>query len=91
MLLELVKFGKILNSRTNGREAVMRAKQIINGTGVSGENIILDLKDVEVLTPSFADEFIRGIQELYEKKEIKIQGYENNSSVKQTLQALGFI
>lgn len=90
MLLEMKKFGNILNSRPAGMEAVLRAKQIINGSNAS-EPIIMDFTNVEVLTPSFADEFINGIKKNYQNREIKIQGYETNNLVKETLSALKLI
>lgn len=90
MLLEMKKFGNILNSRPTGMEAVLRAKQIINGSDVS-EPIILDFVGVEVLTPSFADEFVSGIKKNYQNRKIIIQGYANNLVLKETLSALRLI
>lgn len=90
MLLEMKKFGNVLNSRPAGSEAVLRAKQIINGSN-DPEGIVLDFSGVEILTPSFADEFIKGLKEIYKDKPIKIQGYENNIVIKETLETLGFI
>jgi len=84
------KFGNILNSRPAGMEAVLRAKQIINGSDVS-EPIVLDFIEVEVLTPSFADEFISGIRKNYQNRKIIIQGYTNNLVLKETLSALHLI
>lgn len=86
----MIKFGNILNSRPAGREAVLRAKQIINGSEDS-EGIVLDFSGVEVLTPSFADEFITGLKELYQNKTITFQGFDESKPViKDTLSALGF-
>ena len=90
MLLEMKKFGNILNSRPAGMEAVLRAKQIIKGSDVS-EPIVLDFIEVEVLTPSFADEFISGIRKNYQNRKIIIQGYTNNLVLKETLSALHLI
>ena len=90
MLLEMKKFGNILNSRPAGMEAVLRAKQIINGSDIS-DPIILDFVEVEVLTPSFADEFISGIKNNYQNRKIIIQGYDNNTVLKETLSALQLI
>ncbi len=90
MLLEMKKFGNILNSRPAGMEAVLRAKQIINGSDVS-EPIILDFVGVEVLTPSFADEFVSGIKKNYQNRKIIIKGYTNNLVLKETLSALRLI
>ena len=90
MLLEMKKFGNILNSRPAAMEAVLRAKQIINGSDVS-EPIILDFVEVEVLTPSFADEFVSGIKKNYQNRKIIIQGYANNLVLRETLSALQLI
>lgn len=90
MVLQMVKFGNILNSRPAGREAVLRAKQIINGSN-DPEGIVLDFSSVQVLTPSFADEFVKGLQDTYKDKNIKFEGIESNSVVKDTLTALGLI
>lgn len=90
MLLEMKKFGNILNSRPAGMEAVLRAKQIINGSDVS-DPIILDFVEVEVLTPSFADEFVSGIKKNYQNRKIIIQGYTNNLVLRETLSALQLI
>ena len=90
MTLQMLKFGKILNSRPTGREAALRAKQIINGSN-DPEGIILDFSDVEVLTPSFADEFITGLKNIYPNITIKFHGFENNPVIRDTLSALGFV
>lgn len=87
MTLQMIKFGNILNSRPAGREAALRAKQIINGSE-DQEGIVLDFSGVEVLTPSFADEFIKVLREIYQNKNIKFQGFESNNVIKETLVAL---
>ncbi|MBU0569259.1 STAS-like domain-containing protein [Patescibacteria group bacterium] len=84
------KFGKILNSRPAGREAVLRVRQIINGDADLKE-IVIDMSELDVLTPSFADEFYRGVKELYPKKNIKVVGYEDNVVVKDILTSLGIL
>ena len=89
MILEMKKFGNILNSRPSAREAVLRVKQIINGS--MDEEITLDYNGVEVLTPSFADELIIGIKKLYPDKKLKYTGYENNGMVKDVLEKLGIV
>jgi len=83
------KFGNILNSRPSASEAVLRVKQIINGS--TDEEIILDYNSVEVLTPSFADELINGIKKLYPGKKLKYTGYENNGMIKDVLEKLGIV
>ncbi len=90
MVLQMIKFGNILNSRPAGREAVLRAKQIINGSSDSG-GIMLDFSSVEILTPSFADEFIKGLKEIYKDKKVTFEGIDNNPVIEDTLTTLGFI
>ncbi|MDO8470489.1 MAG: STAS-like domain-containing protein [bacterium] len=87
-VLELKKFGNILNSRSFGREAVLRVRQIINGEKDTLEDLVLDFHDVEIVTPSFADEFIKGLKEQYPYKQIKIQGTENNQVLKDVLRLI---
>ncbi len=90
MTLEMKKFGKILNGRPAGKEAVLRVKQIINGFKDVDE-IVLDFNEVEILTPSFADEFIKGIKNQYPVKEVKIINTEKNPVIKDTLKQLNLI
>ena len=52
MLLEMKKFGNILNSRPAGMEAVLRAKQIINGSS-DPIGVVLDFSGVSGTTQSF--------------------------------------
>lgn len=85
MILELKKFGKILNSRSFGREAVLRVRQIMNGEKDTVEDLVVDFSEVDVVTPSFADEFIRGLKEAYPKKKIKIQGTKDNTVLEEVL------
>ncbi|HUW21497.1 MAG TPA: DUF4325 domain-containing protein [Candidatus Bathyarchaeia archaeon] len=89
--MELLKFGKILNSRPSGHEAALRVKQIINGQGKEVKTIVLDMEDIDVLTPSFADEFIRGVKDLYPKVKVELKGYQSNPVLQQTLQTIGLL
>lgn len=84
-IIQMKKFGKVLNSRPAAKEAVLRVKQIING---SKEDITLDFSDVDILTPSFADEFVRGLKEMYKDKKIEFQGIEQNEVIRDTLKAV---
>jgi hypothetical protein len=88
MILELKKFGKILNSRSSGREAVLRARQIINGNKDVQENLFLDFSEVDIVTPSFADELINGLTKEYPNKTIKLQGTEKNPVIKEVLKLI---
>jgi|GEM_PF-1055839 hypothetical protein len=60
MHIELKKFGDILTSREAGREALLAYTPTLN-TIDKNEEIIVDFRDVSVLTPSWADEFLRPI------------------------------
>jgi len=86
--IEMKKFGKVLNSRPAAKEAVLRVKQIINGT--EGD-ITIDFSDVDILTPSYADEFVKGIKSMYPDKKIDFQGIEQNEIIKETLKAVNAI
>lgn len=90
MKLQIIKFGEILNSRPSGREAALRAKQIINESNTT-EEISLDFSEVKVLAPSFADEFIKGLKGFYPDAEIKFDGFLDNPLIKDILTSLGFI
>jgi hypothetical protein len=99
MTLYLRKFGEILNGRPLAREAVLRAKQIINGAdggfsldgsnSVSNDVLILDWSGVRVVMPGFADEFISGLQALYPEKQIEMQGVKSNSVLNDVLKIVG--
>lgn len=86
--IEMKKFGKVLNSRPAAKEAVLRVKQIINGT--EGD-ITIDFNDVDILTPSYADEFVKGLKGIYPNKKIDFQGIEQNEIIKETLKAVNAI
>ncbi len=67
MLIELKKFGDILTSREAGREALSAFLPTLNSLD-ENEEITIDFQGVSVLTPSWADEFVRPIFEKYNKK-----------------------
>lgn len=67
MLIELKKFGDILTSREAGREALSAFLPTLNSLD-KNEEITIDFQGVSVLTPSWADEFIRPILEKYANK-----------------------
>ena len=62
MTLAIHNFGDILMSRPAGKEAFSMAKAYILGTPDKDEKITLDFKDVKVLAPSWADEFIPNLK-----------------------------
>lgn len=88
MKIDVSKFGETLISRPAGREAFLAARAYAipkDGT----EIIELDFTNVKVLTPSWADEFVRGLEEALGKERIKIiEG--GNASVKLTFETLRF-
>lgn len=84
MIIELKKFGDILTSREAGREALLAFSPTLKSIGAN-EKIIIDFQGVSVLTPSWADEFIRPILFLkkYSKKVSLV--HDANPSVKAAL------
>lgn len=86
MKIEMKKFGIILNSRPAGREAFLRTVQIVNGS-LDSEEIILDFLGVEILTPSFADEFLHLLKDKYVGRVIKLENTES-STVKEILKSI---
>lgn len=67
MIIELKKFGDILTSREAGREALSAFLPTLNSLDES-EKITIDFQGVSVLTPSWADEFMRPILEKHANK-----------------------
>lgn len=87
MRIDISKFGTTLISRPAGREAFLAARAYaIPKEG--NELIELDFAKVQVLTPSWADEFVKGLQEEFGGERIKIVGA-NNASVKTTFETIG--
>ena len=62
MNVQIKKFGDVLMSRPAGKDAYLLAESHLFSSLDSDEEISLDFADVKVLTPSWADEFIRGIK-----------------------------
>ncbi len=86
MRIQMNKFGTLLNGRPAAREAVLRMYQLINGSAAK-EDIILDFAGVEILTPSYGDELLHGLQEHYGPEKVKTENAETNT-VKDTLKAV---
>jgi hypothetical protein len=86
MIIQLKKFGITLVSRPSGKEAWLAFQPVLNELS-EDEEIIVDFKDVVVLTPSWADEFLTPLQEKFNKR-VKLDNI-NNPSVKATLAILG--
>ncbi len=82
MLIELKKFGDILTSREAGREAYLAFLPTLNSLH-ENEEITIDFQGVSVLTPSWADEFIKPIIQKHAKKVSLIN--DSNPSVQSSL------
>ena len=82
MKIKISKFGKLLISRPAGREAFLAACAYTFNN--NDTEFILDFSDVDVLSPSWADEFMGGIKNKFKNIVLK---YENttNKSVEETL------
>ena len=76
----------MLISRPAGREAWLGAKAYVLPESTK-EKITLDFEDVDVLTPSWADEFIAKLIERQGKENFNFQNTDN-PSVKETLRLL---
>lgn len=64
MKIEIRKFGKILVSRPAGKEAFLVFKAYMKPK-TQDESFELDFSGVQVLAPSWADEFISGLREAF--------------------------
>ncbi|MDP2909756.1 MAG: STAS-like domain-containing protein [bacterium] len=60
-------------------------QQIINGSA-EREDVILDFERVEVLTPSYADELLKSLENKYGPQKIKIINV--SPAVSETIQAV---
>jgi hypothetical protein len=68
MEIKVINFGDILMSRPAGREGFLMAKAYVFKDIKTDEIVVLDFDKVKVLAPSWADEFISGIQKDYGKR-----------------------
>lgn len=85
MKIELKKFGDILTSRQDGREALAAIEPQLRDL-TKDTSIEIDFKDVTTFTPSWADEFVTKLVERYGDKVSFINT--NNPSVDATLTLL---
>lgn len=85
MTIQMVKFGILLNGRPSAKEAFLRINQIINSEGSNPQNIRLDFKGVEILTSSYADELLTGLNKSYNGINIEIVNAET-PAVKETIE-----
>ncbi len=85
MKIELKKFGIILISRPEGREAALAIKAY--SKPAPSKLIELDFFGVDVLTPSWLDEFIQTLKQGFPLHEIKYLPC-NNPSVVESIKVL---
>ena len=88
MTLNIHDFGEILMSRPAGKEAFSLAKAYIIGNPKKDETISLDFKDVKVLAPSWADEFITSLKNEFHNPIVCLNT--ENESVSQSLKYANF-
>lgn len=85
MIIQLKKFGTTLVSRPSGKEAWLAFQPILNQ--IPGkEQVVVDFEGVDVLTPSWADEFLTPLRKRFRGR-VKLQNI-NNPSVTATLAIL---
>jgi hypothetical protein len=85
MRIEINKFGNILVSRPDGREAFLAMSAYLTKDVPADEIIELDFDGVKVLTPSWADEVLTKLTQAGRK--IKLLNTDN-ASVQATLKTL---
>ncbi len=85
MIIEIKKFGTTLVSRPSGKEAWLAFQPILIDVSDT-EEVVVDFKDVLVLTPSWADEFLTPLRSRFSDK-VKLVNT-NNASIKATLSIL---
>jgi hypothetical protein len=85
MKIAVKKFGELLMSRPEGREAFLAARAYMKPTSDT-EPIELDFEGVKVLTPSWADEFVSGLRSEYGRRVVFLPS--DNASVALSLQML---
>ena len=85
MKIELKKFGNILTSRQDGREALAALNPQLQ-TLTENEQIEIDFEGVITFTPSWGDEFVTKLVEQFGNR--VILNNTNNPSVKTTLDLL---
>ena len=86
MIIKLNKFGTILVSRPAGKEAYLAFAPTLRAYK-NNEAIEVDFEGVEVLTPSWADEFLTPLFNSH-KNSVSLKNT-NNPSVVESLKILG--
>lgn len=85
MRLQLKKFGAVLTSRPAGKEAYFSARAYLLPKDKK-EKVEMDFAGVQVLSPSWADEFITPLRKEFGDNLILLPS--DNSSVKASLEIL---
>lgn len=67
MIIHMKKFGTTLVSRPSGKEAWLAYQPVLKDIS-ENEEILVDFKDVFVLTPSWADEFLTPLRNRYQSR-----------------------
>ena len=83
MKIELKKFGRVLTSRPEGREAFAAIRPTLDP---NESDMQIDFTDILSLAPSWADEFFRGLEGLYGNRITYLPS--DNPSVAATLRIL---
>lgn len=85
MQIELKKFGTILTSRQAGREALAAFQPTLT-EGKNAPRVEVDFDGVTTFTPSWGDEFLRPLHEIFGKR--LFMKATDNPSVKLSLEIL---
>lgn len=85
MTIAVKKFGTTLVSRPSGKEAWLAFQPTLENVSDT-EEVLVDFKEVLVLTPSWADEFLTPLRTRFGER-VKLINTEN-ASVKATLDIL---
>lgn len=85
MTIEIKKFGTTLVSRPSGKEAWLAFQPTLKNVSDT-EEMLVDFKDVLVLTPSWADEFLTPLRGRFGHK-VRLLNTDN-ASIKATLEIL---
>lgn len=85
MTIELKKFGTVLVSRPSGKEAWLAFQPVLRDV-TETEDVIVDFTGVEVLTPSWADEFLTPLRNRFGSR-VRLE-HTDNPSVQATLKIL---
>ena len=87
MNIEIKKFGNLLISRPAGKEAFLAALAYTFPDTENPQDIVIDFAGVNVLAPSWADEFLTPLRSRYPKANFRTVNTEN-PSVAATLKIL---